>query len=139
MRRRLIDALKAAANGGALEAHLIQVTADDLASRDYRLRRASDELGDMPTDAKLAKLAPRAQELEAQVVAGELDLDRPASWPPLPAWTAQLLHALRHGPMISRSRFFEILSGDGPDRTACDARPELNHAFREWSTRKQSS
>lgn len=134
VRKRLIEALTAASDGGRIEDHLVSYTPDALAHRDWHLSRACDELG-LSGHQCLQRLTGRAAELEQAMIAGRIDIDRPASWPPFQAWEEQLLHALAYGPMISKSRFYELdISGGGPDRKPGSnaGHHQISEALDQW-------
>ena len=136
VRRRLVDALTAAADGGSVDDHLLTYTAGDLDRRDWRLSRACDSLPDLSWRQRLLRLRARATELEVAVVDDRIDIDRPGSWPPMPEWEEHLLHALAHGPMISQSRFYEqIVSGEGADRKPCESVANVQEAMDRWNAR----
>ena len=135
VRRRVSNAIRSAAtSGGKIEDHLLLgMTPEDLAERDYRLRRAREALPEMDETKRLRTLTDCAKEVEHDVIAGRLDIDRPAAWPPMPEFEEHLAHMLRFGPMISRSRYYEVIvSGDEPDRTVRNHDINLNEVMRKW-------
>ncbi len=116
-RRRLIKAARLAVDGESLDQALTPgMTAEERDQRDLYLLMARDALGNVGYD----RLAREAELVERRLIAGEIDPDRPRSWPALKEHEQYLVRALALGPLVSRSRFYEIRgpSGSTMDRTA---------------------
>ena len=131
-------ALREAADGGDLTDSLAPaMSADDMAARDHHIRRAADRLPGLSGRQAFAKLSAAAKSLEDRIITGEIDPDRPGSWPPMPEPDYHLTRALTFGGFPSRSRFFSILSSEPEDwtpRSNTDINRKLNEALRKWKT-----
>lgn len=129
---RLLQAVRAELDGeGSFDDHLVPgMGPSDKAARNRHIIRAREALG----GAGHKRLAKEAAKIETRIVAGELDLERPARWPAIREHEQHLARALLRGPMISRTQFYDIQkeSGPEPDRTACNDPHELQEAIDSW-------
>ncbi len=130
VRRRLQAAVRAALEGeGTLDDHLAPgMDHNDMAVRNRRIIQAREALGGVGHD----KLTKEAAKVEARIIAGEIDPERPGRWPAMREHEQHLAHALLRGPMVSRSQFYSIVSGPEPDRTACDDPSQVQQALESW-------
>lgn len=130
--RRLLEAVHGTLAGDGELVDLLAPGMDraDMDARNRYIVRARDALG----GAGHKRLASEAAKVEARLVSGELDPDRPGRWPAMREHEQYLAHALLRGPMISRSRFYDMQkeSGQEPGRTACNDPSQVQQALDSW-------
>ena len=130
LQTRLLEAVHAALDGGEiLDVLAPTMTRTDMEARNRHIMRARDALD----GAGHEQLARAAEKVEARLVSGELDPERPGRWPAMREFEQHLALALIRGPMISRSQFYQIQSDQGADRTACDDHSQIKRAVENWS------